>query len=158
MNGTHDENAGQIIEENGEIISAADRHPELEDISATKYLLRMENQKLQTETLLERFRCSNFFVRIAQSDEQLWSKKNVADPSSSNYEVSGGSKSAESGKTSRSSLLNAIIDRGSFEGNSSGGVARNTFRCYSLCNGDIVVCFENLIFVNSYHSRFNRGN
>lgn len=151
MNGTCEENVGQITE-NGETISTADRHPELEDISTTESLLRMENHKHQTETLLERFKSSNFFVRIAQSDEPLWSKRNAVDPSSSDYEISGGkfnSKCGESRMTSRSSLLNAIIDRGSFDGNTSGGVARNTVRCYSLRNGDIVVLLQVNIAVSN---------
>lgn len=142
INGDCEETADQISEDSGFTISTADRHCEKEDISATESLLRMEDHKHQTETLLERFRNSNFFVRIAESDEPLWSKRNAADPSSSNSEGAGGSfhsKNAEPRKTSRSNFLNAVIDRGSFDGNTSGGVARHTIRCCSLCNGDIVV-------------------
>ena len=156
INGTCEETADRITEESGETISAANRHSEKEVISVTESLLRMEDHKHQTETLLERFRNSNFFVRIAESDEPLWSKRNVADLPSSNSEragVSFHSKNAESRKTSRSNLLNAVIDRGSFDGNTSGGVARNTIRCCSLRNGDIVVRSQELDIVNTYYSK-----
>ncbi|CAI0386749.1 unnamed protein product, partial [Linum tenue] len=44
-------------------------------VSASESILRMEDHKRQTETLLHRFKNSHFFVRIAESDEPLWSKK-----------------------------------------------------------------------------------
>lgn len=45
-------------------------------------------------------------------------------------------------KSSRSNVYNTISDKGVFDGNTSGGVARDVVKCYSLQNGDIVVCFE----------------
>jgi hypothetical protein len=39
------------------------------DISETQALLQMENHKQQIELILRRFRKSNIFVRIAESDE-----------------------------------------------------------------------------------------
>ncbi|KAJ6845472.1 uncharacterized protein M6B38_287115 [Iris pallida] len=133
INGVSEEPSNQIATENGDSSSSADVSPGKEDISATESLLRMEDHKHQTETLLERFRNSNFFVRFAQSDEPLWSKRNDPDLSSKDSEVAGGK---------RSNFHNATIDRGSFDGNTSGGVARNTVRCYSLRNGDIVVLLK----------------
>lgn len=145
FNGDSEETAVRITEENGGTMSMADGPSQQEDISATESLLRMEDHKNQTEALLEKFRNSHFFVRIAESDEPLWSKRNAADPSLDNSEIAGGyshSKNVEYRKIQRSNLLTAAIDRGSFDGNSSGGVARNAIKCYSLRNRDIVVLLQ----------------
>ncbi|XP_020254395.1 uncharacterized protein LOC109831479 isoform X2 [Asparagus officinalis] len=145
MNDTYEETADVVKEENGENISTADSPLDLEDISLTESLLRMEDHKHQTEALLESFRNSNFFVRIAHLDEPLWSKRNGADPSSSNSDMAGEnfhSENIDSKKVSKANLVNAVIDRGGFDGSSSGGMARNDIRCYSLHNGDIVVLLQ----------------
>ncbi|XP_073101140.1 uncharacterized protein [Elaeis guineensis] len=139
-NGTCEETAHQSIKDNGETISAGNEMTPRRVISATKSLLMMEDHKQQTENLLERFRNSNFFVRIAQLDEPLWSKRNVAEQSSVNSGMAGGSFQSIGGSLKMSvSLLNAVVDKGNFDGNASGGLARDTVKCYSLRNGDIVV-------------------
>lgn len=152
VNGSCEETADQITEENDETMPATDMPSQEEDISATESLLRMEDHKNQTEMLLEKFKNSHFFVRIAESDEQLWSKRNIEDPSSCNSDIARGNsqlKNVESRKTCRSNLLNTVIDRGSFDGRTSGGVARNPIRCYSLRNGDIVVLLQANIAISN---------
>ena len=44
---------------------------------------------------------------------------------------------AESGTS-----INAVVDGGRFDARVSGGLARNSVKCSSLANGDIVVCFK----------------
>lgn len=94
------------------------------DISASESLLRMEEHKRRTETLLQKFKSSHFFVRIAESGSPLWSKKDAK------------TRKTEKGPTP----LSAVIDRGNFNANVSGGAARNIVDCCSLSNGDVVVC------------------
>ncbi|KAG6735408.1 hypothetical protein POTOM_061987 [Populus tomentosa] len=65
---------------------------------------KMEYYKRLSEVLLERFKNSHFFVKIAELGEPLC----------------------------------ALIDRGNFDTNVSGGAARNGVSCCSLSNGDIV--------------------
>ena len=103
----------------------------------------MEDHKKQIEHMLQRFRESNFFVRIAESDEPLWSKKRVtATTTAEDWSDSQGNS-----KTSRSNVYNTISDKGIFDGSTSGGVARDVVKCYSLQNGDIVVCFEGFFLI-----------
>ncbi|WOL16085.1 hypothetical protein Cni_G24867 [Canna indica] len=132
----------QRLENNSENISSANTLSTEDDISATASLLRRECHKQQTEIILESFRNSYFFVRITEADEQLWSKKSAA--SSMNSAVgrernhsSGGSK-----RIPRSNVVSAVIDKSRFDGNTSGGMARDTTKCCSLSNGDIVVLLE----------------
>jgi hypothetical protein len=114
--------------------------PAAQDVLETESLLRMEDHKQQTEKMLQKFKRSNFFVRIAESDEPLWSKKRVHATKAVDdqpYPDSQGNNTA-----SRSNAYNTISDKGVFDGSTSGGVARDTARCYALHNGDIVVCFH----------------
>ncbi|KAJ8504080.1 hypothetical protein OPV22_004966 [Ensete ventricosum] len=129
-------------ENNSDTLSAASDLSPKDDISATESLLRMESHKQQTEIILESFKNSNFFIRIIESDEQLWSRRN--DPSAMNSEVLGRRSHPNNGskKVPRSNVVGAVVDKGSFDGNTSGGVARDTVKCYSLSNGDIVVLLE----------------
>lgn len=124
----------QKVENNGQTVVT----PE-DDISSTETLLRMECHKQQTMSILESFRNSNFFVRITEADEQLWSKRNI--PSSMNSEVVQRRSYSDglSEKVPKSNAVSVLIDNGSFDGNASGGVARDTVKCYSLASGDIVV-------------------
>ncbi|KAG9151986.1 hypothetical protein Leryth_002247 [Lithospermum erythrorhizon] len=92
--------------------------------SSGESLLRMEDHRRQTERLLQRFIKSHFFVRIADSNEALWSKRS-SEPSA--Y---------------RGSSLNTVVDRGSFDSSSSGGIARDAVQCHALPNGDIVVLLQ----------------
>ncbi|PKI55986.1 hypothetical protein CRG98_023614 [Punica granatum] len=114
------------------------------DMSAGESLLRKEDQKLKTETLLQRFNNSHFFVRIAESGDKLWSKKGVSDKSLESSDTSD-QISATSGNNETlkdSSGLSAIIDKGNFKANASGGVARGAVQCCALANGDLVVLLQ----------------
>lgn len=86
-------------------------------------ILRMEDHKRRTEDLLSRFQESHFFVRIAESGEPLWSKK---------------SSMASEGDEKRT-CVSAFVDRGEFDPDVAGGVARSRAKCCALPNGDIVV-------------------
>ncbi|KAF5746680.1 hypothetical protein HS088_TW06G00852 [Tripterygium wilfordii] len=130
---------GQVADENCENPPKLKTDP-LKDISASESILRMEDHRRQTEMLLQRFKDSHFFVRIAESGELLWSKKDASKGSPESLGISG-QRSAGNG-------INAIIDTGKFDANVSGGVARNTIQCYSLSSGDIVVLLQVNIGVN----------
>ncbi|XP_037492075.1 uncharacterized protein LOC105649777 isoform X2 [Jatropha curcas] len=138
---------GQAVDQNGKEPSKQDIDPQ-KYISASESFLRMEDQKRQTETLLQKFRNSHFFVRIAEAGESLWSKKGASGPKSS--EIEGQNYTVNEAKTSANnkSRLGALIDRGNFDANLSGGAARNSVSCCSLPNGDIVVLLQVNIGVN----------
>ncbi|XP_038975280.1 uncharacterized protein LOC103706884 [Phoenix dactylifera] len=141
--GTHEETTHQNIKHDGETVSTGNEMTPRRFISTTKSLLRMEDHKQQTENLLEIFGNSNFFVRVAQSGEPLWCKRNVPEQSLVNSDMAGRSFQSIGGSLKIStSLLNAVVDKGKFDGNTSGGLARDTVKCYSLCNGDIVVLLQ----------------
>ncbi|KAJ6771306.1 hypothetical protein OIU74_017695 [Salix koriyanagi] len=119
------------------------------DISASKSLLRMEDYKRQTEMLLQRFKNSHFFVRIAESGEPLWSRKSALDQEHS--EMDSQNKPQRTKKTADNTFsLSALIDRGKFDANVSGGAARNGVSCCSLSNGDIVVLLQVNVGVNFF--------
>lgn len=116
-------------------------------VTAGESLLRMEDHKRQTELLLHRFNNSHFFVRIAESNEPLWSKKRApeAAPESSDVVERFNTTGSENGKApEKNAAISAIVDRGKFDSSITGGVARNAIKCCSLANGDIVVCFPKL--------------
>ncbi|KAI6686471.1 hypothetical protein NL676_032384 [Syzygium grande] len=95
------------------------------------------------ETLLQKFKSSHFFVRIAESNEMLWSKRGAHNTSShTSVKEDQSSTANESSIAKDMSRLNAIIDKGNFDANVSGGVARNTVQCHSLANGDVVVLLQ----------------
>ncbi|KAK9276495.1 hypothetical protein L1049_006029 [Liquidambar formosana] len=136
---------GQEIDQDGENVVKEKIDPQKE-ISASESLLRMEDHKRQTETLLQRFKNSHFFVRIADSNVPLWSKRSAPETSQESSEIVG-QKSTENYSRNRkssknTSSLNAVIDKGNFNANVSGGVARNTVEVCSLSNGDIVVLLQ----------------
>nr|XP_043636409.1 uncharacterized protein LOC122607494 [Erigeron canadensis] len=109
------------------------------DFSTGESLLRMEDHRRQTEVLLQKFRNSHFFARIAEADEPLWSKRKPHETFRESTEMIGGKFSAyDDNKT----LSNASVDRESLDASTSGGVARNGFKCVSLANGDIVVLLQ----------------
>lgn len=108
------------------------------DVSTGESLLRMEDHKRQTEMLLQRFRNSHFFVRIAESDEQLWSKRKTQETFRESTAMIGGKLSAYDDDKKK----NASVDGGNLDASTSGGVARNGFKCSSLANGDIVVLLQ----------------
>ncbi|XP_042408561.1 uncharacterized protein LOC121997945 [Zingiber officinale] len=142
LNGVVSNTAGETSDQNAENNghSSGVSSPK-DDISAAENL-RMEFHKQQTEDILESFRNSNFLVRIAEADEQLWSRKNTS--SSMIPELVGGRSYSDGGLKSipKSNFFSVVVDKGRFDGNTSGGVARDTARCYSLSNGDIVVYLE----------------
>lgn len=118
------------------------------DVSASEFFLRMEDHRKQTQTLLQKFKESHFFVRIAESGEQLWAKRNPADPTDSASEAESMKSDNTAGSGTSSS---AAIDNGRFDARVSGGLARNSVKCCSLANGDIVVCFkESLFYINNF--------
>ncbi|XP_057949278.1 uncharacterized protein LOC131144579 [Malania oleifera] len=133
---------GQYMDEKGENLLKEKVDPQ-KDISASESLLRMEDHKRQTETLLHRFRNSHFFVRIAESGEPLWSKRKTPETYPETSEIPDQKLMAdEIRKTGKKRTTpSAVIDRGDFNANVSGGLAR-TVECCSLSNGDIVVLLQ----------------
>uniref|UniRef100_A0A7N1A0U6 Uncharacterized protein n=1 Tax=Kalanchoe fedtschenkoi TaxID=63787 RepID=A0A7N1A0U6_KALFE len=121
------------IDYNGETVTN-NTHDKKEDISTSESLLRMEDHKKQTEMLLQTFKNSHFFVRIEESDVPLWSKSSSHAPPSKSTEMPV--------RNVNLSSLNAVIDRGNFNANVSGGAARDIVECFSLPNGDIVVLLQ----------------
>jgi hypothetical protein len=61
----------QVIGLNDNVASKQKTDPH-KDISASESFLRIEDYKRQTEVLLERFKNSLFFVKIAELEESLW--------------------------------------------------------------------------------------
>ncbi|XP_061975458.1 uncharacterized protein LOC133697110 isoform X2 [Populus nigra] len=138
----------QVIGLNGNGASKQKTDPQ-GDISASKSFLRMEDYKRQTEMLLQRFKNSHFFVRIAESGEPLWSRKSALDQEYS--EMDSQNKPQRTKKTADNTFhLSALIDRGNFDANVSGGAARNGVSCCSLSNGDIVLLLQVNVGVNFF--------
>lgn len=117
--------------------------PEI-DISLTEFPVRLGCQTHQTERLLESFRNSNFFVRITEADEELWSKKNA--PSQVKPEVVVGRSQSDgpSKKIPKSNAIAEVIDMGGFDG------TRDAVRCCSLSNGDVAVSFQYIVVLFSF--------
>ncbi|XVE85933.1 hypothetical protein DITRI_Ditri17bG0131600 [Diplodiscus trichospermus] len=134
---------GAVMDQNGENLEKEMIDP-AKDVSASESFLRMEDHRRQTETLLKRFKNSHFFVRIAEAGEPLWSKKGASgtapESSEMDSQLSIANKTKNTGKNISS--LSAIIDKGKFDANVSSGVARDTVKCFSLSNGDIVVLLQ----------------
>lgn len=127
---------GQFATQNGDSPGKESLNSQ-KDVSDGESILRMEDHKRLTEDLLSRFQKSHFFVRIAESGEPLWSKKSsmVAD-----------TKLDEQRKSrKRRPCVSAFVDRGDFDPNVAGGVARSKAKCCALPNGDIVVCNGNFV-------------
>ncbi|XP_058008827.1 uncharacterized protein LOC110668471 isoform X2 [Hevea brasiliensis] len=137
----------QAIDQNGNGPSEKGIDPK-KGISASESILRMEDHKRQTEALLQRFKNSHFFVRIAESGEPLWSKKGAPDSNSSEMDDQNSSQDETKKTANNMSRLGAIIDRGDSDAHASGGAARNSVNCFSLSNGDIVVLLQVNIGVN----------
>ncbi|KAE9465615.1 hypothetical protein C3L33_02481, partial [Rhododendron williamsianum] len=129
------------IDQNGENL-LEEKIDAPKDISSGESLLRMEDHRRQTQALLQRFENSHFFVRISESDEPLWSKRNSPDEPLESSEMITDKVSADSTggrKTTKSrGSQSAVIDRGNFDARVSGGLARNAAKCCSLSNGDIM--------------------
>lgn len=112
------------------------------DVSHGESLLRKEDHKRQTETLLQSFRNSHFFVRIADSHKSLWSKRRESGESAESSSATESFDGAETRTTEKKTSLSASVDRGGFDASASGGMARNSVECYALSNGDIVVLLQ----------------
>ncbi|KAL7091488.1 hypothetical protein ACP275_12G109300 [Erythranthe tilingii] len=113
------------------------------DVSTGASLLRMEDYERQTKQLLQRFKDSHFFARIAESNEPLWSKRRSQEEfhRSSEEQVTGDfSETAMAMK--KKNPMSAAIDKGEFDARTSGGLARGAVKCCSLTNGDIVVLLQ----------------
>lgn len=112
------------------------------DVSHGESLLRMEDHKRQTEILLQSFRNSHFFVRIADSHKSLWSRRRESGASAESSSAIESFDGADTRTTDNKTSLSASIDRGGFDASASGGLARNSVECYALSNGDIVVLLQ----------------
>ncbi|XP_042049076.1 uncharacterized protein LOC121794799 isoform X2 [Salvia splendens] len=116
------------------------------DVSTGESLLRMEDHKRQTEQLLRRFENSHFFVRIAESNEPLWSKRrageNCSESSTAFEEQLLGDSLETATARKKKNPASASIDKGNFDSRTSGGLARGVAKCCSLPNGDIVVLLQ----------------
>ncbi|KAL1125647.1 hypothetical protein V6Z11_A13G056700 [Gossypium hirsutum] len=140
---------GAVMDQNGENLEK-DKIDPAKDVSASESFLRMEDHRRQTETLLKRFKNSHFFVRIAESDEPLWSKKGASEKAPESSEMDTRQSIANETKNAAKNISrqNAVIDRGNFDANVSGGVARDSIKCCSLSSGDIVVLLKVNVGVN----------
>ncbi|XP_019423322.1 PREDICTED: uncharacterized protein LOC109332757 isoform X2 [Lupinus angustifolius] len=120
------------------------------NVSDGESLLRMEVQKRQTASLLQKFENSHFFVRISESDEPLWSKRGSSEKLSNSSETNGEKASIIGLKETEASLssISAVIDRGNFDATVSGGAARNSIKSCALPNGDILVLLQVNVGVN----------
>ncbi|MBA0727531.1 hypothetical protein Golax_000510 [Gossypium laxum] len=134
---------GAVMDQNGENLEK-DKIDPAKDVSASESFLRMEDHRRQTETLLKRFKNSHFFVRIAESGEPLWSKKGASEKVSELSEMDNQQSIANETNNAAKNISrqNAVIDRGNFDANVSGGVARDSIKCCSLSSGDIVVLLK----------------
>ncbi|KZV28722.1 hypothetical protein F511_32474 [Dorcoceras hygrometricum] len=119
---------------------------ESHDVPTGESLLRMEDYKRQTKRLLQKFKSSHFFARIAESHEPLWTKRRAQKAnhaSSETFEKISNGDSLETEKImKKKNSINAAIDRGNFDARTSGGLVRDVAKCCSLPNGDIVVLLQ----------------
>ncbi|KAL1539407.1 hypothetical protein AAHA92_28029 [Salvia divinorum] len=130
-----------------------------------------DDQRKHTDQLLQRFKDSHFFARIAESNEPLWSERSAQDARFKLVEnckeklIGDSSDTAQTLKT-KNSTTSVVIDRGELHSPTSGGVARGAAKCCSLLNGDIVVILQvkvgvefmtdpvlEILHFNKYHER-----
>ncbi|KAH1058365.1 hypothetical protein GYH30_002775 [Glycine max] len=121
---------------------------QMEDVSDDESLLQKEVLKKQTALLLQKFENSHFFVRISESDDPLWSKRSSSEIFSNSSDANTEKASTIKSKGDTFSPISTIIDRGNFDSNVSGGVARNSVKCCALPNGDLVVVLQVNVGVN----------
>lgn len=103
-----------------------------------------DDQRKHTDQLLQRFKDSHFFARIAESNEPLWSERSAQEACFKLMETCKEKLIGDSSDTSQSNknpTTSVVIDRGELHSPTSGGVARGAAKCCSLPNGEIVVCF-----------------
>ncbi|XP_009135553.1 uncharacterized protein LOC103859731 [Brassica rapa] len=118
---------GQFAAQNGDS-PGKESSDSQKDVSDGESILRMEDHQRRTEDLLSKFQKSHFFVRIAESGEPLWSKKS--------------SLVGDRELDKKRPCVSAFVDRGEFDPNVAGGVARSKAKCIALPNGDIVVSLQ----------------
>ncbi|XP_061363791.1 uncharacterized protein LOC133307313 [Gastrolobium bilobum] len=140
------ENKKNSASREGELSTSGEEQPA--NVSDGDSLLRMEVQKRQTALLLQKFENSNFFVRISESDEPLWSKRCSSEKISNSSGANNQEASTSKIKETALSSISADIDRGNFDATTTGGVARNSVKCCALPNGDIVVLLQVNVGVN----------
>lgn len=134
------ENKNNLISGEGEPSTSGEEQPlDVSDCDS----LHMEAHKRQAASLLQKCENSHFFVRIAESNEPLWSKRSSLEKNSN----SSDSQKASTIKTKETAFpsTGTVIDRGNFNATVSGGMARNSVKCFALPNGDIVVCTTKLL-------------
>ena len=129
FSGEHREASSRSVMENYERMSIIGMTKSQMDVYKHESSIKIKDIELRTQKLLQKFRNSHYFVRIAESNEPLWSKRHVSEPKT----ISGGHSSSST-----------FVDTGNSDGSVS-GVARNSVTCCSLRNGDIVVCFYFLL-------------
>ncbi|CAA3022650.1 Hypothetical predicted protein [Olea europaea subsp. europaea] len=159
-----DMGADELVNRNGENMIRDDKQngenviigkiDSQECVLAGQSLLRMEDNKRQTESLLQRFNNSYFFARIIESNEPLWSKRRTSEDSVKSFEMFEKKLIEESLETvkilkKKNHLNAAAIDRGNFDARTSGGLARDAVKCCSLSNGDVVVLLQVNVGVES---------
>ncbi|XP_073280093.1 uncharacterized protein [Primulina huaijiensis] len=136
-----DLSAGGIHDQNG-----MEGDESQKDVPTGESLLRMEDYRRQTKQLLEKFKSSHFFARIAESHEPLWTKRRVQEAKLATSETFENKLSGDSLETEKimkkKNSINAAIDRGKFDARTSGGLVRDAAKCCSLPNGDIVVLLQ----------------
>lgn len=131
------ENKNNLISGEGEPSTSGEEQPlDVSDCDS----LHMEAHKRQAASLLQKCENSHFFVRIAESNEPLWSKRSSLEKNSN----SSDSQKASTIKTKETAFpsTGTVIDRGNFNATVSGGMARNSVKCFALPNGDIVVLLQ----------------
>jgi hypothetical protein len=120
-----------ITRENGDATGDKMENKETNGQVLPPTISQSNNQKKQADSILERFRNSSFFARIARSDDPLWSRKK--------RDIQG------------ESYCNAVSDKGFFDSTTAGGVARDAAKCFLLHNEDIVVC----LWINPFSQLFS---
>ncbi|XP_031122578.1 uncharacterized protein LOC116025486 [Ipomoea triloba] len=134
-------NDGEYMNQNGTVKQG--KYDLKKEASAGESLLRREDHRRQTESLLLRMKTSHFFARIAEPDEVLWTRRKATEDSSKMIGENVAADDLETQKTTKKKLsLSAAIDRGNFDAITSGGVARNAMKSCALPNGDIVVLLQ----------------
>ncbi|KAG8366295.1 hypothetical protein BUALT_Bualt17G0061500 [Buddleja alternifolia] len=142
---TVDASSADQDNQNGDIVMEGNIESQ-KDVPTGESLLRMEDHKRQTKQLLQRFKNSHFFARIAESNQPLWSKRRAQEACQESSEIFEEKLMGDSSETAatvkKKNPLSAAIDRGKFDAHTSGGMARGAVKCCSLSNGDIVVLLQ----------------
>ncbi|XP_047960672.1 uncharacterized protein LOC125205654 [Salvia hispanica] len=106
-----------------------------------------DDQRKHTDQLLQRFKDSHFFARIAESNEPLWSERSAQEAcfklmETCKEKLIGDSSDTAQTLKDKNPTTSVVIDRGELHSPTSGGVARGAAKCCSLPNGEIVVILQ----------------